>query len=58
MNFSGLLWNPPQKIYGGSAEIRTLGGSPLAGFQDRCFQPLSHTSAMAVHIKVDLLICK
>ena len=58
MNFFGLLWNPPQKIDGGSAEIRTLGGSPLAGFQDRCFQPLSHTSAMAVHIKVDLLICK
>jgi hypothetical protein len=46
------------KISGGSAEIRTLGGSPLAGFQDRCFQPLSHASAMAVNIKVDLLICK
>ena len=46
------------KINGGSAEIRTLGGSPLAGFQDRCFQPLSHTSAMAVNIKGDGLICK
>ena len=43
---------------GGSAEIRTLGGSPLAGFQDRCFQPLSHTSAMAVNIKGDGVICK
>ncbi len=29
---------------GGEGGIRTHGGSRLAGFQDRCFQPLSHLS--------------
>lgn len=58
MDLFEVLWSLPQELDGGSAEIRTLGGSPLAGFQDRCFQPLSHTSAMAVNIKGDLFICK
>jgi hypothetical protein len=31
-------------LIGGEAGIRTLGGSPLNGFQDRRFQPLSHLS--------------
>ncbi len=30
---------------GGWAEIRTQEGLRPAGFQDRCFQPLSHPSA-------------
>ncbi len=29
---------------GGEAGIRTLGGLPLNGFQDRRFRPLSHLS--------------
>ena len=29
---------------GGCGEIRTHEGFPLAGFQDRCLQPLGHTS--------------
>ena len=29
---------------GGSGEIRTHEGLPLAGFQDRCNRPLCHTS--------------
>ena len=29
---------------GGGGEIRTHEGLPLAGFQDRCLQPLGHTS--------------
>ena len=32
------------KFYGGEAGIRTLGGLPLNGFQDRRFRPLSHLS--------------
>ena len=32
-------------IDGGEAGIRTLGGFPLNGFQDRRFRPLSHLSA-------------
>lgn len=31
-------------MYGGSAEIRTLGRLPVGGFQDRCLKPLGHTS--------------
>jgi hypothetical protein len=34
----------PDFTYGGEAGIRTLGGLPLNGFQDRRFQPLSHLS--------------
>lgn len=34
-----------RKIDGGEAGIRTLGGFPLNGFQDRRFRPLSHLSA-------------
>lgn len=42
----------PIRIIGGSAEIRTLGGLPLAGFQDRCLQPLGHTSEVARTINI------
>ena len=31
-------------MIGGEAGIRTLGGLPLNGFQDRRFRPLSHLS--------------
>ena len=31
-------------VFGGSGEIRTHGGFPHAGFQDRCIQPLCHPS--------------
>lgn len=33
-------------LYGGSAEIRTLEPFRVAGFQDRCLQPLGHTSGV------------
>lgn len=29
---------------GGGGEIRTLEWFPIAGFQDRCLQPLGHSS--------------
>tara|TARA_B100000989_G_C19516392_1_gene461887 strand:- start:1594 stop:1956 length:363 start_codon:yes stop_codon:yes gene_type:complete len=32
-------------LSGGEAGIRTLGGLPLNGFQDRRFRPLSHLSS-------------
>ena len=35
------------KYSGGEAGIRTLGGLPLNGFQDRRFRPLSHLSIAA-----------
>ncbi len=36
------------KINGGGGEIRTLGRVlAVAGFQDRCFRPLSHPSAVS-----------
>ena len=31
-------------VNGGSGEIRTHDELPHAGFQDRCLQPLGHTS--------------
>ncbi len=35
------------KIFGGSCEIRTHGGLlTLAGFQDRCIQPLCQASSL------------
>lgn len=37
----------PRTANGGEAGIRTLGGLPLNGFQDRRFRPLSHLSATA-----------
>ncbi len=38
-------------LYGGEAGIRTLGGVlALAGFQDRCFQPLSHLSGIEFRV--------
>src|SRR5690554_4573837 len=45
--------NPSQaegfyRIAGGSGEIRTHEGLPLAGFQDRCLQPLGHASCRKV----------
>ncbi len=33
-------------VSGGSVEIRTLEPFRVAGFQDRCLQPLGHTSVM------------
>ena len=36
-------------INGGGAGIRTLGTSRYAGFQDRCFRPLSHPSKEVGH---------
>ena len=45
------LWEPKQKsstgldfCFCGSGEIRTHDELPHAGFQDRCLQPLGHTS--------------
>jgi hypothetical protein len=38
------------EINGGQTEIRTQERSRVAGFQDRCIQPLCHLSA-------DLMIC-
>ena len=35
------------RYIGGEAGIRTLGGLPLNGFQDRRFRPLSHLSCAA-----------
>lgn len=32
------------QIDGGGGEIRTLEQFPIAGFQDRCLQPLGHSS--------------
>lgn len=58
MDLFEVLWSLPQELDGGSAEIRTLGGFPLAGFQDRCLQPLGHTSAMPQNIKVIPVLCK
>ncbi len=37
---------------GGSAEIRTLEPFRVAGFQDRCLQPLGHTSGMRRTINI------
>ena len=34
-----------RQVNGGGLEIRTLGSLHFAGFQDRCFRPLSQTSA-------------
>ena len=39
----GCLSATPSNV-GGSAEIRTLEPFRVAGFQDRCLQPLGHTS--------------
>ncbi len=36
-----------KQLTGGEAGIRTLGGLPLNGFQDRRFRPLSHLSIPA-----------
>ena len=33
-----------RQVNGGGLEIRTLGSFHFAGFQDRCFRPLSQTS--------------
>ena len=35
-----------RQVIGGGLEIRTLGCLHIAGFQDRCFRPLSQTSSM------------
>ena len=38
-------WTEKRIFHGGQTEIRTLDtAEPYAGFQDRCFQPLSHLS--------------
>ncbi len=34
--------------FGGGLEIRTLGSFHFAGFQDRCFRPLSQTSTYLI----------
>jgi hypothetical protein len=39
------------RLYGGEAGIRTLGGLPLNGFQDRRFRPLSHLSNAALEYR-------
>ncbi len=33
-------------LVGGSGEIRTHGGFPHDGFQDRCIKPLCHASVL------------
>ena len=37
---------------GGRTGIRTQGGSPLGGFQDRCLKPLDHSSASCILYKM------
>ena len=39
--------NPLPLLSGGESGIRTHGCFHIAGFQDRCFQPLSHLSVRA-----------
>ena len=37
-----------RQVNGGGLEIRTLGSFHFAGFQDRCFRPLSQTSTYLI----------
>ena len=39
--------------YGGQAEIRTQERSRVAGFQDRCIQPLCHLSANGMSLIIE-----
>ena len=47
-------WGTPRDTLrqqiGGGAGIRTLDTSRYAGFQDQCFQPLSHPSEAAISL--------
>ena len=57
LNLKGMKTKKPSinaglLMYGGGGEIRTLGRSPVAGFQDRCFRPLSHPSRSGCDITV------
>ena len=61
-NFAGLETQKASKkklLNGGQAEIRTQERSRVAGFQDRCIQPLCHLSALYVcHYTVSFLFVK
>ncbi len=46
-NKKPMLINNMGSNIGGGGEIRTHGRSPYDGFQDRCLQPLGHSSATA-----------
>lgn len=53
----GLPFGNPFSVFGGSVEIRTLEPFRVAGFQDRCLQPLGHASNEA-HYKHPERTCK
>ena len=44
--------------FGGSVEIRTLEPFRVAGFQDRCLQPLGHASGMGRTINTSVQAVK
>ena len=46
--------SPPTILYGGRGGIRTHERFPFAGFQDRCFRPLSHPSGGCARYRLSL----
>jgi hypothetical protein len=40
-------------VHGGGSGIRTHGSLRIAGFQDRCFKPLSHPSSFGLQTSIN-----